>query len=174
MRPTTRIFAHKIWLHSDTAITNVNKSFINRNAQTCLHTNVPQRILIAVPPTSTARYTPTSIVFDSTRWTTYFLQIIRSDTYLLQVIQSDTYFLQATRSATAYSLNENECEVLYTITRSSYQDYRTLMGNTMMKIVLITDGRCTYRIDWSPTDTKKKKNVTSLTTTRRTTGYYHY
>ena len=97
-----------------------------------------QRISIAVTPTyRTARYTPTSIVFDSTRSTTYFLQIIRFD----------TYFLQATRSATAYSLNENECEVLYTITRSSYQDYRTLMGNTMMKIVLITDGRCTYRIN---------------------------
>ena len=48
------------------------------------------------------------------------------------------------------------------------------MGNTMMKIVLITDGRCTYRINWSPTDTKNKKNVTSLTTTRRTTGYYHF
>ena len=154
----------KSQLHSDTAITDVNKNFINRNAQTCLHTNVPQRISIAVPPTSTARYTPTSIVFDSTRSTTYFLQIIRTD----------TYFLQATRSATAYSLNENECKVLYTITRSSYQDYRTLMGNTMMKIVLITDGRCTNRINWSPTDTKNKKNVTSLTTTRRTTGYYHY
>ena len=125
---------------------------------------MPQQISIAVPPTRTARYTPTSIVFDSTRSTTYYLQVIRSD----------TYFLQATRSDNAYSSNENECEVLYTFTRSSYQDYRTLMGNTMMKIVLITDGRCTYRINWSPTDTKNKKNVTSLTTTRRTTGYYHF